>query len=217
MFLAVAIFSAAGDYLNRKPLSAKQLSNKLDTYAATEYASSQKTLLKVSELVIYPVKSCAGVSLKSANITETGFEHDRDWMVASFDGTCWTKVTAREYPRMVLIQPTVHLINGQTVLILNAPDMPEIRVPRSYENVAVMISIYDVLTASVEQSAAVSEWLCKFLDTQGLSLFVKHPSIPRPLSRKHTPTLFDHSPQVCFVVLILDIFYRRLSVSCTLY
>jgi uncharacterized protein YcbX len=35
----------------------------------------------ISALWVYPVKSCAGVQLQEAVLTETGLEFDRAWMV----------------------------------------------------------------------------------------------------------------------------------------
>ena len=36
----------------------------------------------VTELSVYPVKSCAGVAVHAAVVTETGFRFDRCWMLA---------------------------------------------------------------------------------------------------------------------------------------
>jgi hypothetical protein len=36
---------------------------------------------RVSSLTVYPVKSCGGVSVQAATLTETGLRFDRCWMV----------------------------------------------------------------------------------------------------------------------------------------
>ena len=36
----------------------------------------------VTELSVYPVKSCAGIAVHAAVVTETGFRFDRCWMLA---------------------------------------------------------------------------------------------------------------------------------------
>ncbi|MCB2030574.1 MAG: MOSC domain-containing protein, partial [Rhodoferax sp.] len=56
----------------------------------------------IARLFIYPVKSCAGVELTEAILTETGLDLDRSWMVVE-DGGMF--VTQREQPRMALIRP----------------------------------------------------------------------------------------------------------------
>jgi uncharacterized protein YcbX len=65
-------------------------------------------------LYIYPIKSCAGIALDEALLTETGFDLDRAWMVVDADGMF---VTQRELPRMALIQPTLRSDD----LVLRAP------------------------------------------------------------------------------------------------
>ena len=37
----------------------------------------------ITALNIYPVKSCRGIALSNARLTETGFEHDREWLVTT--------------------------------------------------------------------------------------------------------------------------------------
>src|SRR5690606_17930169 len=68
----------------------------------------------IAQLWIYPVKSCAGIQLTEAELTETGLLYDRAWMVVDSAGEF---VSQRELPRMALIQPSFRL--GQ--LVLRAP------------------------------------------------------------------------------------------------
>ncbi len=49
----------------------------------------------VSELWIYPIKSCKGIPLQSAEVTDRGFQYDRRWMIATEDGH---QLTQRELP-----------------------------------------------------------------------------------------------------------------------
>jgi uncharacterized protein YcbX len=74
----------------------------------------------LSALTLYPIKSCAGISLQEATLTREGLMteqiYDREWMVVDPDGVC---VTQRTHPRMALITP--HL-KGAT-LELRAPGM----------------------------------------------------------------------------------------------
>ena len=62
----------------------------------------------LTELNLYPIKSCAGISLRKATLTEAGLMseqiYDREWMVVDAQGEF---LSQREYPRMALIQPTI--------------------------------------------------------------------------------------------------------------
>ncbi|MEN2413977.1 MOSC domain-containing protein [Flavobacterium mesophilum] len=58
----------------------------------------------VKEIYIYPIKSLAGISLKSANAGEMGFENDRRWMLINTENV---HVTQREYPIMSQFYPQI--------------------------------------------------------------------------------------------------------------
>ena len=75
----------------------------------------------ISRLFIYPVKSCAGIEVQEALLTETGLALDRAWMVVDAQGMF---LTQRTLPRMALIRP--QLVGGE--LVLAAPGMPLLRV-----------------------------------------------------------------------------------------
>jgi hypothetical protein len=71
---------------------------------------------RIARLFVYPVKSCAGVELREAVLTETGLDLDRAWMVVDAQGEF---VTQRELPRMALVRPTLKLHE----VVLRAPGM----------------------------------------------------------------------------------------------
>src|SRR6266567_8284204 len=58
-------------------------------------------MLSVSELYIYPIKSLGGISLKSAVLSDRGFEYDRRWMLVDKENRF---LTQRELPSMALLQ-----------------------------------------------------------------------------------------------------------------
>src|SRR6478735_8139614 len=71
---------------------------------------------RIERLFVYPIKSCAGVELREAVLTETGLDLDRAWMVVDEAGEF---VTQRELPRMALVQPQLKLHE----VVLRAPGM----------------------------------------------------------------------------------------------
>lgn len=80
----------------------------------------------LAELNLYPIKSCAGITLTEATLTPTGLMHehiyDREWMVVDADGEM---LTQREFPKMALIEPR---IRGD-MLELRAPGMLRLDIP----------------------------------------------------------------------------------------
>ncbi|MBC3877940.1 MOSC N-terminal beta barrel domain-containing protein [Undibacterium sp. FT79W] len=62
----------------------------------------------ISELTMYPIKSCAGIALTEAVITASGLSYggvsDREWMLVDESGLF---LTQREYPRMACLRITI--------------------------------------------------------------------------------------------------------------
>ena len=62
----------------------------------------------VTELHIYPIKSCAGIAVPEARFYVSGLVaqgvHDREWMLVTRAGQF---LTQREYPRMALVTPRI--------------------------------------------------------------------------------------------------------------
>ena len=62
----------------------------------------EKLPITISELTIYPLKSCKGINVLSSDITPTGFEFDRSFMIINEkDGKF---VSQRKYPLMSRIE-----------------------------------------------------------------------------------------------------------------
>ncbi|CAB3718056.1 MOSC domain-containing protein [Paraburkholderia rhynchosiae] len=76
----------------------------------------------ISELFIYPIKSCAGIALNEARLLATGLEYDRYWMAVDSNGAM---LTQRAYPRMALIKVEI----ASHELVIRAPGMSELRTP----------------------------------------------------------------------------------------
>ncbi|EJC98824.1 uncharacterized protein FOMMEDRAFT_95832 [Fomitiporia mediterranea MF3/22] len=73
-------------------------SREADPLENVDYAN-----IKVTKLLIHPIKSCRGTSVLEAEYTEEGLVHDRK--LAIIDAKTHRIITARELPQMVLIYP----------------------------------------------------------------------------------------------------------------
>jgi uncharacterized protein len=76
----------------------------------------------VSAVYIYPVKSCRGILIQEAEVTPSGFRHDREFLVVDADGTF---LTQRTTPALALVD--VQLADNG--LRLCAPDSAPIQLP----------------------------------------------------------------------------------------
>ncbi len=76
----------------------------------------------LSGLYVYPIKSCAGISLQRSDLNATGLRHDRRWMLVDETGEFMSQ---RAHPRMALISTRL----APEHLIVGAPGMPELEIP----------------------------------------------------------------------------------------
>jgi uncharacterized protein len=78
--------------------------------------------IRVTDLWRYPVKSCRGERLREAIVEPWGLAGDRRWMIVDAAGV---PVTAREYPPLVLVTPTL----TSDGIRLASPGLPDLTVP----------------------------------------------------------------------------------------
>ena len=63
-------------------------------------------------MVIYPIKSCAGIQVQKAKLTRHGLEHDRSYAIVDLDSK--EVMTQRKLPLMATVQPSMAW-HGMTV------------------------------------------------------------------------------------------------------
>lgn len=63
-------------------------------------------MITVRSLHIYPVKSCRGIEVDTAEISATGFRHDRRWMVTGLDGGF---LSQRSHPKLSRVTTRLHV------------------------------------------------------------------------------------------------------------
>lgn len=113
--------------------------------------------MHLSEISIFPVKSCAGLALPEACVEPRGLEHDRRWMIVDDAGRF---VTGRQEPRLTLVRARP----AAGGIAMEAPGAEPLRVlaPKGNpERVAVTVWEDTVDAAACEASA--DAWLSHFL------------------------------------------------------
>lgn len=118
----------------------------------------------VSELLIYPIKSCAGVSVPEAQLWHDGLSvqgvHDREWMLVAPDGLF---LSQREYPRMAVITARIDAESGQ--LVVSAPGQPDLSLPLAHDAGAasLQVQIWDDSLQVADCGDAAAAWFASFL------------------------------------------------------
>ncbi len=112
----------------------------------------------ISGLFVYPIKSCAGVAVQEAILTETGLEFDRNWMVVDEKSEF---VTQRELPRMALIQPQIK----HDEMVLRAPGMLALHVKLDEVEAPVRVTVWGDSVAAFDMGKIAAQWFTDFLGT----------------------------------------------------
>jgi len=149
----------------------------------------------LTELNLYPIKSCAGIALREAVLTTAGLMvdqiYDREWMVVDADGHF---LSQRQFPRMALIVPR---IKGDT-LELRAPGMLPLEIPLGLphpdEETTCEVEIWGDKVRAYDCDEMTATWFSNAVGTPcRLARF--HPDAKREASATWTggaeaPTLF---------------------------
>jgi hypothetical protein len=113
-------------------------------------------VITLAELHVYPVKSCRGIALEAARLTEAGLEHDREWMIVTPDGRF---VTQRERPRLALIETRL----TADALVLAAPGLEPLAAPFDHAGAPVEVTVWRDRCRAHDQGEAAARWLGAFL------------------------------------------------------
>jgi uncharacterized protein len=143
------------------------------------------TMITVTALHTYPVKSCAGVSLQHADITPRGLEHDRDFMIVGDDSGF---LSQRQIPAMALIVPSV----GDDALTLTAPGMDPLRVPLRPgpgDPPPIDATVHGHAVVGQPVGAAADAWFTRFLppykENRSFRLLRVREEQPRAISERY--------------------------------
>lgn len=110
----------------------------------------------ISQLYIYPVKSCAAVPVDAALLTQTGLEWDRTWMVVDEKSEF---VTQRQWPRMCLIQPQIK----HDEMLLRAPGMLTLHIELYKVEQPCRASVWGQECAAYDMGDIAAQWVTDFL------------------------------------------------------
>jgi len=140
----------------------------------------------LSDITLYPIKSCAGISLREAVLTRSGLmsEHvyDREWMVVDTQGRF---LTQREHPRMALIVPRIKA----TTLELRAPGMlrleVELGLPHPQLAPTLEVQVWDDTLRAYDCDEVTATWFSNAIGVP-CRLVRFHPDVVRATSTKWT-------------------------------
>lgn len=114
----------------------------------------------ISQLNVYPIKSCAGISRDSVRLTSHGLEHDRNWMVVDLQG-CF--VTQRTHARLALVHPS---LEGDA-LTVGGPGMAALTLPVDAAALAgrptIAATVWQDTVEALDAGDEAAHWFSDFL------------------------------------------------------
>ena len=145
------------------------------------------TQIKLSGIYIYPIKSAAGISLKTAQVENRGFQYDRRWMLVDETGTF---LTQRQFPQMALI--TVRLDAGK--LVVEALNRETLSIPVHLDSCdRILVQVWNDVCDAIALGEEVSQWFSEFLEISCQLVYMPDNSF-RPVDSRYA----RHNEQVSF-------------------
>ncbi|WP_049569438.1 MOSC domain-containing protein [Nocardiopsis sp. SBT366] len=135
---------------------------------------------RVSSLVVYPVKGCAGLPLSTAEFTPAGITHDRSFMVVDDSGDFRSQ---RRDPRMARIVPD--LTRDGSRLVLSTEGLSPVKVDVDPEGPRVDVTVHNNPLVGVDQGDEVAGWLSELFGRT--SRLVRVPDDNRRVTNGVTP------------------------------
>lgn len=110
----------------------------------------------IARLFVYPVKSCAGIEVQQALLTETGLDLDRAWMVVDAQGMF---LTQRSLPRLALIRPQLK----SDEMVLRAPGMLALHVAIDAVEAPATVTVWRDTVPAWDMGPVAAQWFSDFL------------------------------------------------------
>lgn len=110
----------------------------------------------ITGLWVYPIKSCAGVALSSAELTSTGLPNDRRWMLVTPKGRF---ISQREHGRLALVTP---LLRGNGMHI-DAPGMPTLEITGTARARLQQVTVWQDQCQAYDEGDDAAEWFSQYL------------------------------------------------------
>ncbi|HEY9706973.1 MAG TPA: MOSC domain-containing protein [Oculatellaceae cyanobacterium] len=143
--------------------------------------------IKLSGIYIYPIKSAAGISLKTAQVEKRGFQCDRQWMLVDQTGKF---LTQRQFPRMALIS----VLLDKDRLVVKAPNRKSLSLPIHMDSDHyVRVQVWNDVCDAILLGEEVSQWFSEFLEISCQLVYMPERSF-RPVN----PRYATNNEQVSF-------------------
>ncbi len=141
-------------------------------------------MITVAELWIYPVKSCQGISLETAQVTHKGFAGDRQWMIVDQGGKF---ITQRTHPQLARVQTEL----SNDYLTLKFEQQAPLQISTQQRGDLIPVTVWRSQTQAIDQGDAAATWFSQILDMP-CRLVRQSPEHVRPINPDYA--LWENQP-----------------------
>ena len=115
--------------------------------------------IRLTEIIIYPVKGMSGIPVNTTRLTPRGLEFDRRWMVVNQQGQF---LSQRTHPMLATIVPRI----SANSIELSQPQHEKVSIPlQGIEGDRVQVKIWKDECFAVCAHTMVNEWITGILET----------------------------------------------------
>ncbi|XP_061445641.1 molybdenum cofactor sulfurase isoform X2 [Rhineura floridana] len=132
---------------------------------STKEMPSDRKPVTVTNIYLYPIKSCAAFEVMQWPIGNKGLLYDRNWMVTNQNRVC---ITQKQEPKLCLVQPLIDL--EKNVMIIKAEGMDPISVSLEENSESLTQTCQSKVCSHRVQTydcgGRVADWFSEFLGRQ---------------------------------------------------
>lgn len=166
--------------------------------------------MEITHIYIYPIKSCAGISLEESMLSDRGLAFDRRWMLVDMNGKF---LTQREIPELALLRTEIKketLIISHTLKKILPLELP---LQISARNMQEVILWGDTFPVSMH-SEATNQWFSGVLGQECQMVYMheesRRPADPRYAKNNEIVSMADGYPTLIIGQASLDDLNERL-------
>lgn len=151
-----------------------------------------KKAITISELWLYPVKSCGGISLKRWNITDSGLELDRKFMFVDENNKF---ISLRTYPQMTHISCS---LDENKRLTLHYEGKPDFQVDL-IDDVQIDVTVWGDICEAFEVVGG-GQWVSSILNNSQIKLVKMSDNFKRPTNRSYSDQFTGFSDAYAYLL-----------------
>lgn len=146
-----------------------------------ESAVASSAAIRITQLVVYPIKACAGVAVSSARVTSRGLQNDRLYMVVDFTGR---NLTQKKFPALTLVKP---FVNDDGVLVVEAPGMKTLYHTAKTYGKSMEVVACTAKCQAIDQGDEAAQFFSTYLELAGVRLVRMKDNFVRAVGGRHVP------------------------------